>query len=62
MFFAEAGGFVECPIHDRYALGAGASFAGPAVVEELDSTVVVHPGFGVRIDDVGNLLIRREHA
>jgi N-methylhydantoinase A len=62
VFFAEAGGFVECPIHDRYALGAGASFAGPAVVEELDSTVVVHPGFGVEIDDVGNLLIRREHA
>ncbi|HEY6076006.1 MAG TPA: hydantoinase/oxoprolinase family protein [Gaiella sp.] len=62
VFFAEAGGFVECPIHDRYALGAGASFAGPAVVEELDSTVVVHPGFGLEIDDVGNLLIRREHA
>ena len=39
-----------------------ASFAGPAVVEELDSTVVVHPGFDVEIDDVGNLLIRREHA
>ena len=62
VFFAEAGGFVECPIHDRYALGAGASFAGPAVVEELDSTVVVHPGFGVEIDDVGNLVIRKEHA
>ena len=62
VFFAESGGFVECPIHDRYALGAGASFAGPAVVEELDSTVVVHPGFGVEIDDVGNLVIRKEHA
>jgi N-methylhydantoinase A len=62
VFFAEAGGFVECPIHDRYALGAGVSFAGPAVVEELDSTVVVHPGFGVEIDDVGNLVIRKETA
>ena len=62
VFFAEAGGFVECPIHDRYALGAGASLTGPAVVEELDSTVVVHPGFGARIDDVGNLVIRREHV
>jgi N-methylhydantoinase A len=62
VFFAEAGGFVECPIHDRYGLGAGASFAGPAVIEELDSTVVVHPGFGVEIDDLGNLVIRKEHA
>ena len=62
VFFAEAGGFVECPIHDRYGLGAGASFAGPAVIEELDSTVVVHPGFGVEIDDVGNLVIRKAHT
>jgi N-methylhydantoinase A len=62
VFFAEAGGFVECPIHDRYALGTGASLTGPAVIEELDSTVVVHPGFGVEIDGVGNLVIRKERA
>jgi N-methylhydantoinase A len=62
VFFAEAEGFVDCPIHDRYALGAGSSFAGPAVVEELDSTVVVHPGYGVEVDAAGNLVIRREHA
>jgi N-methylhydantoinase A len=62
VFFAEAEGFVDCPIHDRYALGAGSAFAGPAVVEELDSTVVVHPGYGVVVDDAGNLVIRREPA
>ena len=60
VFFAEAAGFYDCPIHDRYAFGAGSSFAGPAVVEELDSTVVVHPGYGVEVDDVGNLVIRKE--
>ncbi|HET7046273.1 MAG TPA: hydantoinase/oxoprolinase family protein [Gaiellaceae bacterium] len=60
VFFAEADGFVECPIYDRYALPAGAVLAGPAVVEELDSTTVVHPGFGVRVDDLGNLVIERE--
>ncbi len=42
--FAESGGYVDCPIYDRYALPAGAAFAGPAVVEEFDSTTVVHPG------------------
>jgi N-methylhydantoinase A len=62
VFFAEADGFVECPIHDRYALGAGASIPGPAVLEELDSTVVVHPGYGARVDEHGNLVIRKEHA
>ena len=34
-------------------------FAGPAVIEEFDSTTVVHPGFTVRVDDVGNLIIER---
>ena len=31
----------------------------PTVVEEFDSTTVVHPGFTVRVDDVGNLVIER---
>jgi len=58
--FAEAGGFVECPVHDRYALGAGATLSGPAIVEELDSTVVVHPGYALTVDEVGNLVLMRE--
>ena len=48
VYFAEAGDYVDCPIYDRYALAAGAAFAGPAVVEEFDSTTVVHPGFSVQ--------------
>ena len=60
VYFAEAGDYVDCPIYDRYALAAGAAFTGPAVVEEFDSTTVVHPGFGVTVDDVGNLIIERE--
>jgi N-methylhydantoinase A len=60
VYFAEAGGYVDCPIHDRYALGAGARLAGPVVVEEFDSTTVVHPGYGLRVDDHGNLIIERE--
>ena len=62
VYFAESGGYVDCPIYDRYALPAGARLAGPAVVEEFDSTTVVHPGFSVRVDDVGNLIIEREDA
>jgi N-methylhydantoinase A len=60
VYFAEAGGFVECPIYDRYALGAGAALAGPAVVEEFDSTTVVHPGFAVTVDETANLIVERE--
>src|SRR5581483_10294726 len=38
VYFAEAGGFVDCGIYDRYALPAGTHIAGPAIVEEFDST------------------------
>jgi N-methylhydantoinase A len=62
VYFAESSGFVDCPIYDRYPLPAGATFAGPAIVEEFDSTTVVHPGFAVRVDDLGNLVIEKEKA
>jgi N-methylhydantoinase A len=62
VYFAEAGDYVDCPIFDRYALAAGVSLRGPAVVEEFDSTTIVHPGFALRVDDLGNLVIEREVA
>src|SRR5262249_3374121 len=60
VYFAEAGGYVDCAIYDRYALGAAAQLAGPAVVEGLDSTTVVHPGYGMRVDGHGNLIIEED--
>ena len=62
VYFAETDGYVDCPIYDRYALPAGASLAGPAVIEEFDSTTVVHPGFAVSVDGTGNLIIEKEHT
>ena len=60
VFFAEAGDHLDCPIYDRYLLPAGTTLSGPAVVEELDSTTVVHPGFALRVDEFGNLIIERQ--
>jgi N-methylhydantoinase A len=59
VYFAEEGGYVRCPIYDRYTLSSATSFNGPAVVEEFDSTTIVHPGFAVRVDDLGNIVITR---
>jgi len=50
-YFAEAGGFVETAVYDRYALDPGAEFTGPAIVEERESTAVVGPGARCRVDD-----------
>ena len=60
VYFAETCGYVDCPIYDRYTLPAGARIRGPAVVEEFDSTTVLHPGYVVGVDTHGNLLIERE--
>lgn len=60
VWFAEAGGFVPCPILDRYRLGASGTIPGPAVIEEKDSTTVVHPGFVARVDRYGNLHLTPE--
>ncbi|HEV8633979.1 MAG TPA: hydantoinase/oxoprolinase family protein [Chloroflexota bacterium] len=57
VYFAEAGGYVDCPIYDRRRLGAGATLHGPAVVEELDATTVLHPGYRAQVDPHGNLLL-----
>ena len=57
VWFAESGGFVDCPMYDRYRLPAGGVLEGPAIVEEMDSTTVIHPGFRGEVDRYGNLLI-----
>jgi N-methylhydantoinase A len=50
-------GVHEADIYDAGRLEPGMGFAGPAVVEDAGSTIVVHPGQGVAIDDYGNVHI-----
>ena len=57
VYFAESEGYVDCPVYDRYGLGAGAIVRGPAIVEEIDSTTVIHPQYQVRIDDFGQMVL-----
>ena len=55
-YFPEAGGYVETPVYDRYRLDPGVRFAGPAIVEERESTTVVGPGAIVSVDAHRNLV------
>ena len=57
VYFAEAGGFVETTVYDRSRLVVGDSFAGPAVVEEEGSTLVVGPGGTARVAQTGNVVL-----
>ena len=58
-YFAELEEFVETPVYDRYRLGAGMTFPGPAIVEERESTIVVRPGLRARADAYGNIHLIR---
>jgi N-methylhydantoinase A/oxoprolinase/acetone carboxylase beta subunit len=61
-YFAEAGGYVDTPVYDRYALNPGAAFAGPAIVEERESTTVVGPDAHVRVDGRLTLILELREA
>jgi N-methylhydantoinase A len=47
----------DAPIYHRDDLRPGHSFAGPAVIEQSDTTTLVEPDMTVRVDDAGNLLV-----
>ncbi|MCX6059765.1 MAG: hydantoinase/oxoprolinase family protein [Chloroflexi bacterium] len=49
--------FIPFKVYDRYKLSPDATFAGPSIVEERESTVIVGEGATVRIDDYGFLWI-----
>ncbi|GAA4398730.1 hydantoinase/oxoprolinase family protein [Fodinibacter luteus] len=58
-FDADAGS-VTTDVYWRPDLRAGDTLSGPAIVEEFGSTVPVHPGFTVRVDAFGNLVVTKE--
>lgn len=54
-YFEEHGDYVDTPVYDRLRLGAGDSFAGPALVDEIDATTVCPPGYAVEVDRYLNM-------
>jgi len=55
-FFPELGGYAETPVHRRHDLSPGQEIAGPAVIEERESTTVLPPGMRATVDGYGSLL------
>jgi N-methylhydantoinase A len=51
------GRFVQTPVYDGDALGAGHRIEGPAIVEERFTTIVVYPGQVAELDRQGNYAI-----
>jgi N-methylhydantoinase A len=57
VYFDDAGDFVETPIYVRSALAPDARLEGPAIVEQMDTTVLIPPGARARVDLRLNLVI-----
>ncbi len=54
------GAFVPTAIYERARLPLGARLAGPAIVEQTDTTTVIPPDVTALVDEAGNLRLRRD--
>lgn len=53
---------ISAAVFQRTELGAGALIRGPAIVEQLDTTTFILPGWQARADQLGALHLTREVA
>jgi N-methylhydantoinase A len=56
--FDELPAMVAAPVYDRATLQAGMSIAGPAVIDQLDSTILVPPGVTAEVDRSLTIVMR----
>jgi N-methylhydantoinase A len=55
IYLPDTNGFAPVPVYDRYKLPRGARFEGPAIIEEIESTVVIGGKARLETDEFGNL-------
>ena len=54
-----ATGEAEADVFDRARMPAGLAATGPAVIESLESTILVPPGWGARMDEDGFIVMSK---
>lgn len=55
-------GWIETPVFWRDHLPIDLRLSGPAVIEQMDTTIVIDPGCTVTSDSDGNLIVEVPHA
>ncbi len=58
--FAASGKATKTPIYDGEKLGAGAKIVGPAIIEEVTTTIVIEPGWKAELHASGSYVIARK--
>ena len=56
----EESGKVDTKIYDREKLSPGMEVMGPAIIEEVSASSVIHPGMKAQIDSYGDIIIETE--
>ena len=56
------GGWVDTPVYWRDHLPLDLALQGPAIIEQMDTTILIDPGCRVTSDADGNLIIEVPHA
>jgi N-methylhydantoinase A len=56
-YFEELGGYVDVPVRRREGLAPGASLAGPMLIDQDDTTVVIYPGHHGVVDASGTIVV-----
>ena len=54
---SESGGFISADVYERSALAPGMRFAGPAIVEQGDTTTLIEPGWEAAVALNGTLIL-----
>jgi len=55
--FSADGKAKKTPVYDGSKLGAGATILGPAIIEEVTTTIVIEPGWTAKLDPSGSYVI-----
>jgi N-methylhydantoinase A/acetophenone carboxylase len=59
-WFSDDAGWTETPVFEMAQLQPGHSFAGPALIESDDTTVVVAPGWSCQVDERGGIVLTND--
>ena len=49
---------LQTPCYDRTKLRPGHHLNGPAIIDQMDSTTIIPPGFSGQVDDSGNIVLK----
>ena len=60
VFFRQSSGYIATNIYAYSKLQTGNIIVGPAIIEDVDTTTVIPPGFRGTINEYLNIIIKKE--